>query len=91
MISEATKLRRPPAPSVLADAIRILGKQAAAPLPAAGAPTEEFARARDNGTSSFQFAQQACWMECQRWRKSAGAHASAVQLWGHAAALTAQP
>ena len=92
MVAEAKRVRQPPPPAVLAAAIRTLSKQSVCPGQGAavGTPAEELARVRSQRPPAELFAQQACWLEFQGWRRSAGAYASAVQLWGHAACLTQQ-
>ena len=56
-----------------------------------GAPRAEAKRARAVPYSSRDCEEHALWLEFAGWRKSAPQYASAVRLWGQAAATAAQP
>ena len=76
-----------PAPRDLAAAITALGRLDAFPgSVATDRPMVEAKRARLTGASSAEYEQHAMWVEFAGWRKSAPQYASAVRLWGEAAA-----
>ena len=76
-----------PPPLVLAHAIRVLHKAQAAPVEVSDqAPAAAAREVLRGAVPNAAFAERACWMEFQGWRKSALGYASAVSLWGQAAA-----
>eukprot|EP00959_Pyramimonas_sp_CCMP1952_P223036 4662879-Pyramimonas_sp.AAC.1 len=92
MVARARREQTALPPNVLASALRDMSRLPDHPFGELEVGPRAMAkRARTEGIGADSFECHATWTEFAGWKRSAGQCASAVQLWGEAAALASVP